>query len=815
MFDPIGSEYHDEFIEIYNTSDSDSVDLAGWQVSDGLGLDTLIEFGEGLILAPRQFGIILDGSYSDNSTYYDSLIPDGALKLQIDNNSLGSGGLSNSTAETIYLMNETGDTISIYTYSLDNTPGHSDEKIILEAENSQENWANSLVLNGTPGFKNSVSPKEFDLEVNRIFFLPTEPGPGENVEFIAIIKNCGMRDATEFGVELFEDLDRDSVLEFSERLSTETISLLTSGDSTTVSAVVEGITPGRHEFWARVNLVDDDTTNNLLGTALIVGYPEKAVIINEIMYSPLPDGAEWVEFFVLAEDGIDIQAWGFSDADTSRRVVLSDSSYPFEYQQYFVVAADSTILDRFGELSCPLFIPHNFPILNNTDDQIYLFDEIGNMIDVVSYQRNWGGGTGVSLERINSGSDSNDSLNWSSSVDSSGGTPGRKNTVSPKDFDIAVANIWFTPAHPSPGQGVEIGVIVKNVGTQGIANFDVDFYEDVNYDSALVPGEKLSTHLIQFLANGDSIAVFESLNEITSGRHEFWVRISFTDEDTTNNLLSAVLNVQFEERTVVINEIMYQPLSGQTEWIECYVRDEGEISIQDWQVSDDDSSDRIPITQMPFYLDPGAYFVIARDSSIRDFFGLLNCPLFVLQNFPGLNNDADCVYLFDGSDRVIDSVPYLSGWGGDYGISLERINPHLGSNDPDNWASSVYTSGGTPGRKNSIFVEILPSGVSLGVSPNPFSPDGDGYEDVTILSYHLPVATAGVSIEIYDVRGRLVRTLQNNQPSGSEGRVIWDGQDDNGGELRMGIYIIFLEALNAQKGVVKSVKKPVVLARRL
>jgi len=51
------------------------------------------------------------------------------------------------------------------------------------------------------------------------------------------------------------------------------------------------------------------------------------------------------------------------------------------------------------------------------------------------------------------------------------------------------------------------------------------------------------------------------------------------DEDTTNNLLGAVLNVQFEERTVVINEIMYQPLSGQTEWIECYVRDEGEISI--------------------------------------------------------------------------------------------------------------------------------------------------------------------------------------------------------------------------------------------
>jgi len=30
MFDPIGSEYYDEFVEIYNLSSTDSVELSGW-----------------------------------------------------------------------------------------------------------------------------------------------------------------------------------------------------------------------------------------------------------------------------------------------------------------------------------------------------------------------------------------------------------------------------------------------------------------------------------------------------------------------------------------------------------------------------------------------------------------------------------------------------------------------------------------------------------------------------------------------------------------------------------------------------------------
>jgi len=44
--------------------------------------------------------------------------------------------------------------------------------------------------------------------------------------------------------------------------------------------------------------------------------------------------------------------------------------------------------------------------------------------------------------------------------------------------------------------------------------------------------------------------------------------------------------------------------------------------------------------------------------------------------------------------------------------------------------------------------------------------------------------------------------LANNQPSGSFGSVISDGRDDLAEALRIGIYIIFLEAINEGAGVV-------------
>jgi len=57
--------------------------------------------------------------------------------------------------------------------------------------------------------------------------------------------------------------------------------------------------------------------------------------------------------------------------------------------------------------------------------------------------------------------------------------------------------------------------------------------------------------------------------------------------------------------------------------------------------------------------------------------------------------------------------------------------------------------------------------------------------------------------------------LTNNQASGSSGPVIFDGRDDSGDALRIGIYTIFLEAINEGSGVAENIKTVVVVAKKL
>ena len=60
-----------------------------------------------------------------------------------------------------------------------------------------------------------------------------------------------------------------------------------------------------------------------------------------------------------------------------------------------------------------------------------------------------------------------------------------------------------------------------------------------------------------------------------------------------------------------------------------------------------------------------------------------------------------------------------------------------------------------------------------------------------------------------------MRALANSQASGLSSSVIFSGLGDDGEALRIGIYIIFLEAINEGAGVVENLKTVVVVARKL
>lgn len=108
--------------------------------------------------------------------------------------------------------------------------------------------------------------------------------------------------------------------------------------------------------------------------------------------------------------------------------------------------------------------------------------------------------------------------------------------------------------------------------------------------------------------------------------------------------------------------------------------------------------------------------------------------------------------------------------------------------------------------------EVL-SGITI--SPNPFSPNGDGLYDDTNISFFLD-REATVTVEIYDITGvrRALLTetfpyagadLNDPTPRRVPG-LIWDGRTDNGEYVPYGIYILRVIATYNQAGGTRTIR---------
>ena len=65
--------------------------------------------------------------------------------------------------------------------------------------------------------------------------------------------------------------------------------------------------------------------------------------------------------------------------------------------------------------------------------------------------------------------------------------------------------------------------------------------------------------------------------------------------------------------------------------------------------------------------------------------------------------------------------------------------------------------------------------------PNPFNP-------MTTISYAVPDGGGHITVEVYDVNGRHVRTLVDEYQGAGAQSVEWNGTDDNGTQMVTGVY---------------------------
>ena len=83
--------------------------------------------------------------------------------------------------------------------------------------------------------------------------------------------------------------------------------------------------------------------------------------------------------------------------------------------------------------------------------------------------------------------------------------------------------------------------------------------------------------------------------------------------------------------------------------------------------------------------------------------------------------------------------------------------------------------------------DLLPNSTELSnIYPNPFNPS-------TTIEYALNVAS-DVSLHIYDMQGRVVKTLVSNNLDAGSHSIVWNGINDNGVQVSSGMYLVRMEA---------------------
>lgn len=248
--------------------------------------------------------------------------------------------------------------------------------------------------------------------------------------------------------------------------------------------------------------------------------------------------------------------------------------------------------------------------------------------------------------------------------------------------------------------------LTSNNSVQLLVSEAIDPATAISANFHLAPGN-LSPENVT--VNNDSIFLQFAPNFINGT--EYTLSVSNLS-DLAGNILTDTTSTFFyfevEEADVgdiIISEFLPDPTPTfglpEAEFVELYNRSEKYISLKDWRLSDNSSSEG---TFSEFILAPQQFVILTSSSSLQDYqsFGETLSP----SSWPALNNSGDSISIFSSSGKAIDALAYTSDWYQDEekaegGYSLEIINPNLNCFDASNWIASESAKGGTPTSINS------------------------------------------------------------------------------------------------------------------
>jgi hypothetical protein len=438
----------------------------------------------------------------------------------------------------------------------------------------------------------------------------------------------------------------------------------------------------------------------------------------------------------------------------------------------------------------------SFPSLNDSGELIALRDPEGSLIHAVSYGPEFMGdgprsGGGWSAELTDTDNPFHEPYAWSPSSDPSGGTPGRSNsTVATVSDNRCPRLIAAWPAAPDT-LAVLFDETVMLAGAspwladgrptrRALSGDPADRISLVLLDEPLVAGRvitvSLAPEITDFAGNAPCLTEF---------------RTGLPEDPLPGEIL--------------FNELMPDPAEGQIEYIELYNNSGKVIDLSRFYLAGGSTAQATAITGRHRQLLPGRYIALTTGSEkfLENFHCSDDAALFRADRIPSLPNDGGSLILYDKSLSIIDRVnyspamhmPFLSGT---KGVALEKVSPALPSDVAGNWRSaSESCNWGSPGAPNSVMIEQPGEATGLTLSSGRVSPDGDGFEDLLLLSLFPGGEDNIITVTVINDRGYPVRRLAERVAAGAGTSLTWDGLSDQGGRLPAGLYIIMAESYNS------------------
>lgn len=514
------------------------------------------------------------------------------------------------------------------------------------------------------------------------------------------------------------------------------------------------------------------------------------VVFNEVMSDPDPEillpGEEYLELYNRSGHTLELSQWRI---EVNHRVYELNELY--EWRQSGLSVSTSEMEPFSYKVVKGFTLPNEGAVLA-------LYNEQGTLVHGVSYQVPWDAVDwkkegGWSLESPDPDQLCMVSQWWAYSSDPSGGTPGRINSTFSfrEDMEVPVL-LWY---------GNESSGSLVITYSEPVTISDLSPNDFLLRPGSLIPTEvkikePLSTQLV--LSYPTDFQERQQFRVDLPAISDCQGNLSHQGRLTGGRISPPVLGQLF------INEIMFNPLEGDPEFVELYNPGPAYFDLRflSLHMVESGASPHRPIAlseESRIFL-PGEYLVVTSCvPQLLEAYGLDRSGRWLeVGDLPVMNNTGGTLYLTDRSGGVVDLVNYSDELHMDLlteskGVSLERISIQRQGGEPGNWHSAASIAGyATPGEENSQVVNHPLPDELLSVEPEVFSPDNDGYQD--LLNIRVTTQSQGWVIRLWisDLVGGITRSLANNHIAGPSVTYCWDGETDQGSMAMEGIYVVHL-----------------------